>query len=108
MLQLLLFSALAFTFLMKTGLYPPELRSTVLDSDWLYRRFLPRIRDGLGEGYTMVVNSALASFHARRRALLGRVARIHQPFGAFGEPWPTGTTTLWAAIMLFTYLVLYF
>ncbi|HEX2257544.1 MAG TPA: Na(+)/H(+) antiporter subunit D, partial [Afifellaceae bacterium] len=37
-LQLLLFAALAFTILMRTGLYPPELRSTNLDFDWLYRR----------------------------------------------------------------------
>ena len=32
-LQLLFFSALAFGFLMRTGLYPPELRSTNLDFD---------------------------------------------------------------------------
>lgn len=107
-LQLLLFSALAFTFLMKTGLYPPELRSTVLDFDWVYRRLLPRIGDGLGAGYTMVLDSGMAKFHAGRRALLSRVARIYQPFGTLGEPWPTGATTLWAAIMLLTYLVLYY
>jgi multicomponent Na+:H+ antiporter subunit D len=37
-LQLLMFSALAFSVLQRTGLYPPELRSTVLDFDWLYRK----------------------------------------------------------------------
>ena len=36
-LQLLIFSALAFTVLMRTGIYPPELRSTNLDFDWVYR-----------------------------------------------------------------------
>lgn len=35
---LLLFSALAFTLLMRAGLYPAEIRSTNLDSDWFYRR----------------------------------------------------------------------
>ena len=40
-LQLLFFSALAFTYLMVTGLYPPELRSTNLDFDWVYRKFFP-------------------------------------------------------------------
>ena len=35
---LLLFSALAFTLLMRAGLYPAEIRSTNLDFDWLYRR----------------------------------------------------------------------
>ncbi|MBI2357840.1 MAG: Na(+)/H(+) antiporter subunit D [Deltaproteobacteria bacterium] len=41
-LQLLLFSALAFALLKRTGIYPPELRATNLDSDWVYRR-LPLI-----------------------------------------------------------------
>jgi len=37
-LALLLFSALAFTLLMRAGLYPAEVRSTNLDFDWFYRR----------------------------------------------------------------------
>ena len=40
---LLLFSALAFTLLMRAGLYPAEIRSTNLDADWLYRRGGPAI-----------------------------------------------------------------
>lgn len=36
-LQLLMFSALAFTVLFTKGLYPPEIKSLNLDSDWLYR-----------------------------------------------------------------------
>ena len=39
--QLLFFSALAFAFLNLVGLYPPELRSVNIDSDWVYRRLLP-------------------------------------------------------------------
>jgi multicomponent Na+:H+ antiporter subunit D len=41
-LQLLLFSALAFAVLKRTGVYPPELRAINLDSDWFYRR-LPKL-----------------------------------------------------------------
>ncbi|HXV83761.1 MAG TPA: hypothetical protein VEG60_28220, partial [Candidatus Binatia bacterium] len=41
-LQLLLFSALAFAVLKRTGVYPAELRAINLDSDWFYRR-LPRL-----------------------------------------------------------------
>ncbi len=40
-LQLLCLSALAFAILKRTGIYPPELRSTNLDTDWFYRR-LPK------------------------------------------------------------------
>ena len=39
--QILLYSALAFTFLKVTGIYPPELRSVNLDFDFSYRRALP-------------------------------------------------------------------
>ena len=35
---LLLFSALAFTLLIRAGLYPAQSRSTNLDTDWFYRR----------------------------------------------------------------------
>src|SRR5690606_1862196 len=40
--QLLFFSALAFTWLKLSGLYPPELASTNLYAEWIYRRLLPR------------------------------------------------------------------
>ena len=46
-LQLLLFSALAFGWLMRSGLYPPELKSTNLDFDWSYRYLLPRLLERL-------------------------------------------------------------
>ena len=36
--QLLFFSALAFTVLMLTRVYPPELQSVNLDFDWFYRK----------------------------------------------------------------------
>ena len=42
-LQLLLLAGLAFVVLMRTGLYPPEIKSTVLNSDWFYRRLAPSI-----------------------------------------------------------------
>ncbi len=41
--QLVIFAMLAFTFLMRFGFYPPEIASTVLNSDWLYRKLMPRI-----------------------------------------------------------------
>lgn len=37
-MQLLFFSALAFTFLLLSGIYPAEIRSVNIDTDWLYRK----------------------------------------------------------------------
>ena len=46
-IQLLFFSALAFVWLQLKGLYPPELKSTNLDAEWLYRRVWPATYAGL-------------------------------------------------------------
>lgn len=37
MLELLMFGALAFTILILSGFYPPELRAVNLDTDWFFR-----------------------------------------------------------------------
>jgi len=37
-LQLLMFSALAFTLLLLSGIYPAEIRAINIDTDWFYRR----------------------------------------------------------------------
>lgn len=36
--QLFMFAALAFTLLLRSGIYPRELRSLYLDTDWFYRK----------------------------------------------------------------------
>ena len=41
-IQLLVFSAAAFAWLKVAGIYPPELHSTNIDVEWLYRRLAPR------------------------------------------------------------------
>jgi multicomponent Na+:H+ antiporter subunit D len=42
-MQLLIFAMLAFVVLIRMHLYPPEIPSVVLNSDWFYRRLAPRI-----------------------------------------------------------------
>jgi multicomponent Na+:H+ antiporter subunit D len=108
-LQLLIFSALAFTTLNLVGLYPPEKRATVLDSDWSYRRALPALvafarRVGLG---------AWQAFLARLQGVLDAglrtVHHLHGPDeGVFARTWSTGGVALVVVLMLAIYLVLYF
>ena len=107
-LQLLMFSALAFAFLMRSGIYPPELRSTNLDVDWVYRRALPAMVGGAERVVTRARSSAVFAF---RRALdrpFKDLVRLHAPEGILGEPWPTGTATAWAAVLLAAYLLLFY
>ena len=105
-LQLLFFSALAFVWLNKRGLYPPELRAINLDAEWFYRKLLPAS-----------AHRALLTFrHAKESAITAVVAPIHSIRHAFSqsfiakyylsESWPTGSMVLWISITLVAYLLL--
>jgi len=107
-LQLLFFSALAFTVLMLTGLYPPERESINLDFDWTYRHALP----ALGSFLTRTAGAHSAALKEAGRRVLGRAlerfTQLHTPPNILGEPWPPGPTAMWAALLLAAYLLLYF
>jgi multicomponent Na+:H+ antiporter subunit D len=105
-LQLLLFAALAFTVLMKTGVYPPELRSVVLDVDWIYRRLLPQAWSGVAQAWMMGQRAFLDRAERARQTVLAWTAGYYSPWTQFGEPWPTGATAIWAALLLVAYLYL--
>ncbi len=107
-LQLLVFSALAFSVLMWHRIYPPELRSVNLDSDWIYRALGPaltrvgaRVR-GAVRAPVAVRLDALAAGAARR------IERHREAQGTLARTWPTGSMVLWVAIMLASYLVIYY
>jgi len=107
-LQLLMWAVLAFAVLMRTGLYPAEMRSTNLDFDWTYRRGLPRALGGLervgGAAWASLVRGAVAMVR-------GTVAQIYElcgPTGLWGRTWSTGSTVLWVAVLLAAYLVVYY
>ena len=107
-LQLLMFSALAFTVLMMKGIYPPELRSINLDTDWVYRRFLMRI---IGRAISRISAAyeglaALAGIKAERAFRSG----LHYtgPHSALARTWEIGSSTLWVMILLAICLLLYY
>jgi len=104
-LQLLMFSDLAFALLMRTGIYPPELKSINLDTDWFYRRLGMKLVTGIAA----VAGSFGASFGALvngvTSALGGALHRHHGPDGVLGRSWPTGTMAFWTTVMLGAYLL---
>ncbi len=107
-LQLLMFSALAFSVLMRTGLYPPELRSTNIDSDWFYRRMCPAFLRFLRDVVSQMHLRALLRSQVRLRQFIATVHRHHGPQGALARTWPTGSTVLWVAVLLCVTLFLYY
>jgi len=107
-LQLLFFSALAFTWLKLTGLYPPELRSVNVDADWVYRRGIPRLLARFGPVGSWWHESVTLRSVASARRVVASVYRHHGPQGVFARTWSTGSTVLWVAVLLAAYLIVYY
>lgn len=105
-LQLLFFSALAFVWLNMRGMYPPELRSTHLDVDWVYRKLLPAgIHRGIltfRNARASTMNAAIAPMHRIRDAF----AQSHLSKYYLAESWPTGSMVFWISIIFVVYLLL--
>ncbi len=98
--QLLFFSAIAFGTLMRTGIYPPELKSVNLDTDWTYRKMLPAVL-----GFVILFVSAVWSELARGAtnsalAIRDTLAKFYGPEGRVAQVQPTGYMVLWLAILL--------
>jgi len=105
--QLLFFSALAFVWLNLRNMYPPELRSTNLDFDWVYRRLCPTIIRGAFSRLAVIgeLNNALVN---RLGALSPTLAKQFGPEGALASTHPVGSMVKWVIILLAVYLILSF
>ena len=107
-LQLLFFSALAFTWLKLSGIYPLEMRAINIDAEWVYRWLAPR---GIGQ-----VTQVFSRWHAHSRSgflrhlghFFGTLFLYHGPQGILARTWATGSMVLWVVILLGIYLVAYY
>jgi multicomponent Na+:H+ antiporter subunit D len=107
-MQLLLFAILAFALLVKFKLYPDEVRSTNLDTDWFFR--VPGYKALMG-----VVGFAVALWRGvwgTTQTVIGGITaglyRSHGPEGALSRSWPVGFMALFTAIVLGFMLIVTF
>jgi multicomponent Na+:H+ antiporter subunit D len=107
-LQLLFLSALAFTVLMRTGIYPPELRSTNLDFDWFYRRLGHRLALAAGHSVELVWRFAAAGGSRGAREAINAAASRFGPEGVLARAWSTGAMVFWTTIALAAYLLIFY
>jgi multicomponent Na+:H+ antiporter subunit D len=107
-LQILFYSALAFTWLKLTGLYPPELRSVVLDFDWTYRRLLPAAIGGITRTGRSLQARTSVWLQRDIASITGSIRRQYGPQSIFARNWSTGSTVLWVALLLGAVLILYY
>jgi multicomponent Na+:H+ antiporter subunit D len=104
--QLLFFSALAFVWLNLRGMYPPELPSTNLDSDWLYRRLGSSLVGKVFAAFWQL-DQQVRNYASRGLNFLGAyVGKHHGPDGMLARTWPTGSMVTWVVVLLVVYLLL--
>lgn len=107
--QLLFFSALAFVWLNLKGLYPPELRSTVLDFDWLYRRAVPNVLQQMFSVIWQADRAVRDALKLRLNICLSYVSGNNDRLNALlTRNYPSGNMAMWVAVVLAVFLFLSF
>ena len=104
--QLLMFSILAFTFLMRTGLYPPEMPSVNVDFDIVYRKGLPKLAAFCLRTFGPADKRVREAFLRTFRYVVSHIYRHHGPGGALARSVGAGSMVYWVVVMLAGYLVI--
>jgi multicomponent Na+:H+ antiporter subunit D len=104
-LQLLLLASMAFTVLIRTGLYPPEVKSVNLDFDVVYRRFLPSGWHALNDG-AMRVRKLGAPLRRHTERVWETGAGALRPGGQTATAWSTHLMVWWVVLLLGLILVI--
>jgi multicomponent Na+:H+ antiporter subunit D len=107
-LQLLFFSALAFSWLKLSGLYPPEMRAINIDVEWTYRWLGPRAINRITQAFSHFHLQSRISFLRYLGNFFGTLFLYHGPRGILARTWATGSMVLWVVILLGIYLIAYY
>ena len=100
---------LAFVWLNLKGMYPPELRSTNLDFEWVYRRVMPAALQSTFSAIWRVDSAIRQAFQAGLKQTLDFIAsRYEGPSRLLSSTFPAGSMVMWVAVILATYLLLSF
>ena len=106
-IQLLCFAALGVVVLIRTGLYPPELRSINLDFEWTYRRLGATVWRTTWSGALVSYQLGGALLKAALDVCVAVVSVFLGQRGVFARTLPIGVSALFAALMLAIFLLVY-
>ena len=107
-LQLLMFSALAFTVLMLTKIYPPELHSTNLDTDWFYRRGFKSLIAYFGRNSNAFYQLICEGASGIVSELISSAKRLSNNEGILSRTPAIGSSITWISALLLVILLLSF
>ena len=106
--QLLFFSALAFSLLMTSGLYPPEMKLINLDVDWLYRRLGLSLIRATGRVIIVMWTECLGILRGSLEEVVDGANSLARPGGVLARTWSTATGAMWVLVILAAFLLLYY
>jgi len=105
-MQIIMAAMFAFTLLSRIGLYPPERRAQILDSDWVYRRLglsLLKWGNAMWERLGAIITYWL-------RGMFGNIGKrlyqVFSPAGALSQDAPSGIAAVFIAGMLVAALLI--
>jgi len=104
-MQLLCFALLAFVFLMRKGLHPPEVRGVNLDSDWLYRKAAPGVLPSIVVLVATRVGAMQSAGVAIFGSLIKRITLLARPGGVLAISWGVNSMVLIVTVMMLIVLL---
>jgi len=107
-MQLLCFALLAFVFLMRKGLHPPEVRGVNLDSDWTYRKLAPALLPGIVQRVANGSNQLLANLKNLVAYVFRKIQPIAKPGGPLAISWGVNSMVLIVTVMMLIVLLFNF
>jgi multicomponent Na+:H+ antiporter subunit D len=107
-LQLLLFALLAFILLYRNGLYPRDIRSINLDTDWFMRKPAKYLLTSLMSlyGYLLKMVQSLKIFTINMTTRL--LYQAHGPGSVIARGTSVGNMVIWVAVLLSACLIFYY
>jgi len=99
-MQLLLFALLAFAFLYRKGIHPPEIRAVNLDTDWIYRKAGPNVIYWLSWVVGSIYCWLVGVLSKTTNRTIKRLYNSHGPEGRMARNWPTGAMVMSIAVLL--------
>jgi len=105
-MQLLCFALLAFVFLMKTGRHPPEVRATNIDSDVVYRKFVPSALPGVVAGVAEIDKAIRRGALASLGGVWTGVSRLSRPGAVLARGWSVNSMMFVVIVIMLVVLLL--
>lgn len=104
-LQVLGFAALVFGLAILYRVYPRPMNATHLDTDWLYRKLLPKIVTVIGKSVGRMDRALRSEAHVVIRDIIGIVERQHGPNSHLSGAIHAGTMALVVVSVLLLFLL---